>query len=331
MSYYEDRINEFLNGRAFMTLQAVVLVACSLLAYASGRFESIDTGNGVFFSLAANYLIPDARVSLVVNMAALLAIAFSTIVLNKVYNFVRSVTFIGASVFLLLMMANPFVCTQLNAGTVLLLVAVVSMFVMFSTYQRKGTSQRSVYIIFALLSLCCMFQYAFIVLVVTFVVGLLMMRGIDFRGIIAMLLGLATPFWIGLGLGLVDVHTAMLPEIETIWKQLQGNQMQLVIASTAVVAVLAVVLMITNMFTILNYRLQIRVYNSFFLVLTVVAIGMMCIDYRNMMIYVPLLNWCLAIQVAHAFTINNTLTRRYVPVLLLIAGAWAIYVAHIIS
>ena len=299
MSYYEDRINEFLNGRAFMTLQAVALVACSLLAYASGRFESIDTGNGVFFSLAASARYP-MRTG-------------------------------GASVFLLLMMANPFVCTQLNAGTVLLLVAVVSMFVMFSTYQRKGTSQRSVYIIFALLSLCCMFQYAFIVLVVTFVVGLLMMRGIDFRGIIAMLLGLATPFWIGLGLGLVDVHTAMLPEIETIWKQLQGNQMQLVIASTAVVAVLAVVLMIANMFTILNYRLQIRVYNSFFLVLTVVAIGMMCIDYRNMMIYVPLLNWCLAIQVAHAFTINNTLTRRYIPVLLLIAGAWAIYVAHIIS
>ncbi len=331
MSYQEERINDFLNSRALAVLLGVVYVLASLVMQATGRFKSIDTGNGVFFSLDATSVVSNPLLSYGINAAVVLVIAFLTVVLNRVYNFVRSVTHLFSSMFLLLMLSNPFVCTQLGAGTVLVLVTVASMFVMFSTYQRKSTSQRSVFLIFALLSFCCMFQYAFLVLLVTFAVGLFMMQGIDFRGIIAMLLGIVTPFWIGIGLGLIDPLTATLPHIETIWGSLHGNQVQLVIATTSVVAVLAVLLMIANLFTILNYRRQTRVYNSFFLVLTVVTIAMMCIDYRNMMIYVPLLNWCLAIQIAQSFTINSSFTKRYIPVLLLIAAVIAAYVAHLIS
>ena len=80
----------------------------------------------------------------------------------------------------------------------------------------------------------------------------------------------------------------------------------------------------------MNYRLQKRVYNTFIIVLALLSMGMMCIDYRNMMIYVPILNWCLAVQVAHAFTINSSLLRRYIPLVLLMMATMATYATHVI-
>ncbi len=329
MTFNEEKINDFLNGRKCLTVVSIVFVVSAYVAFVTGRFTHADTGNGIFFSLNEN-LINNPPVSFVLNTILLLGITALTVLLNKTFNFIRSFTVIYASLFLLLQMGNPFVCTRFNAGTALCLVSVISLFVLFSTYQQKHTSQRQVFLIFTCLSFCCMFQYAFSVLAVAFIIGLFQMRGIDFRGIIAMLLGIATPFWIMIGLGIVDPMSAMPPEIEAIWASLQIPQIQLVIASTAFVAFLAILLLIINMFSFLNYRLQIRMYNSFLLVLTVVAILMMCLDYRNMMIYVPLLNWCVAIQLAHTFTINANFSRRYIPIMVLIVAVAATYAGHIL-
>ena len=89
--------------------------------------------------------------------------------------------------------------------------------------------------------------------------------------------------------------------------------------------------MMTNLLTIMNYRLQTRVYNSFIMTLTLVTIAMMCIDYRNMMIYVPLLNWCVAIQVTHTFTINRHFLRRYILVIAILAAAFGVYAGYLLE
>ena len=38
----------------------------------------------------------------------------------------------------------------------------------------------------------------------------------------------------------------------------------------------------------------------------------MCIDYRDMLVFLPLLNLCLAIQLAHTFTLSTQPKRHYV-------------------
>lgn len=326
----EERINEFLNSRKCVWLCGAIFVVCSLLAMGTGRFTTTDTGNGVFFSIGNN-LISDALISYVVNLACTFAIIFLSMSHNKKYGVIRSYTFISASMFLLLQTANPFLTTHFNAGTALCLIAVVLCFILYASYQLKNFAQRRIFIIFAVLSFCCMFQYVFLVLVVAFTIGFMQMRAMSTKGWLALILGIITPFWIGIGLGIINPLDATPPQIEAIWDYLQNWQVQLVIASTAIIAILSVVLMSVDMFTILNYRLQIRLYNSFLLVLTVASIVMMCIDYRNLLIYVPLLNWCLAIWIAHAFTIHNEYTRRYIFVLVAVVALLGTFVAHMLA
>ena len=329
MLYYEEKINVFLNSRTFTVLLAILLLCSTHVAHLTGTFMNVDSGNGIFYSLSTR-LIDNSLVSMGLNVVGILAITALTVLLNKNFGFIRAVTFSYASMFLLLQLANPFVCTQFYAGTAMCLVMVISMFVLFSTYQEKGFCQQRIFLIFALLAFCCMFQYAFLVLLVAFLIGFFLMGAVDVRGVLAMLLGIVTPFWIMIGLGITHPLSARLPLIETIWTSWHLPQVQLVITTTAVVAVLSILLLIVNMFTILNYRLQIRVYNYFFIVLTVVDIFMMCIDYRNMMIYIPILNWCLAIQVAHAFTINGNILRRYIPVVIMIVAGLGAYVGFLL-
>ena len=79
---------------------------------------------------------------------------------------------------------------------------------------------------------------------------------------------------------------------------------------TAIIALATLVLTVVNLFTIYNYRLQLRVYNAFFAMVTIIIILAMCIDYQDMATYVPILNLCLSVQVAHAFTVAP-FTKRY--------------------
>lgn len=327
MAYSEDRVNEFFNSRAFVVVMGIVFVVASYFAMMSGRFPSPDTGNGIFFSLKKS-LIENATLSFGINVACTLLIAVLMIVLNKMYNFVRAVTSLYASAFLLLQLAFPFVCTTFNTGTAMCLVTVAAQFLLYATFQQRGYSQQRIFLIFAILATCCLFQWAFLVLIVAFFFGFVQMQAMSFRGILAMLFGIATPFWIAFGLGLVDPRTAMWPVIEMVWDIISHGQIQLVIAAVIVVAVLAIILIVMNIFKILNYRLQLRAYNSFYVVLTILAIVMMLIDYRNMMIYVPLLNYCLAIQIAQAFTINDFALRRYIFLFILITASVVTYAAH---
>lgn len=304
-----------MNSRQLTLLLAFLLPCTTYLAHLTGTVMNVDDGNGVFYSLSANW-IDNPILSMCLNVTGILLIALLTVVLNRIFGFIRTVTFSYASMFLLLQLSNPFVCTRFYTGTAICLVMVIAMFVLFSTYQRKGMCQQNIFLIFALLAFCCMFQYAFLVLLIAFAIGFFQMQAVDVRGVLAMFLGMAMPFWIMIGLGITNPLTARLPSLETIWSSGAMPHARLVITSAAIVAVVAILLLTVNMFTILNYRLQIRVYNYFFIVLTVLSIIMMCIDYRNMMIYVPMLNWCLSIQIAHAFTINSSVLRRYIPVVL---------------
>ena len=59
-----------------------------------------------------------------------------------------------------------------------------------------------------------------------------------------------------------------------------------------------------------NYRLRLRVYNAFFVVSSLLTIAVMAVDNAHLPAYLPLLHVCLAIQVAHTFTIKKEWPHR---------------------
>ena len=88
---------------------------------------------------------------------------------------------------------------------------------------------------------------------------------------------------------------------------------------------LLVVLIGVNVLRIISYKMQVRAYNGFFLILSLFTMVMMVLHYDNMLTYLPILNMCLAVQIAHTFTINNYL-RRYIPYLLFAVACLGLWV-----
>ncbi len=322
-----EHINEFFNGRTFMILSALAVIMAAATSWSLGITPHNDEASGIFFSLE-NSVLGHSAVSCVINVLCLLITGSIMLALNKVFSYVRTVTHLPASAFFLLQMANPSGLVAFNSGTLLSLVTAIAAMPLFAAYQDRH-SQRSIFLIFALVAAGTMFHYSFLVLLPAFLLGFLNMGVFNLKGVLAMLFGLITPFWIVLGLGIASPADFAQPHIHGIWTlSLQSLSSPMFMLAT-ITAVLGVILAVINLPTIMNYRMQTRVYNAFFVFVLISVIIALCIDYSDMTVFLPLLNLMAAVQVSHAHTLHTTNHRRYLFIVLLIVGSMAFFAANI--
>ena len=320
-----EQINEYFSGRGFMTLCSLLLVAMTVAALVMQVEPPHIQGEGIFFSLQGA-VIESGPTSAGINVLCLLATGGILLALNKVFTFVRSMTHLFVSAFFLLQLANPSGLVCLNVGTLLSLVGAVTLFPLFASFQDKH-AQRSIFLIFALVATGVMFHYGFLALVPVYMLGFANMRVLDFKGVLAMLIGLVTPFWIVMGLGIVSPADAHLPQQALMERTLMTPQFYMTLAT----CVLGVVLMVMNLFTVMNYRMQPRVYNIFLMIMLVVVIIAVCLDYHYLAVFLPLLNLMVAVQVAQAHSLATSFHYRYVLMILFTVTCLAVAALNLLS
>lgn len=313
-----EHINEYFNGRPFMILCGLLLMLATAMCLAMGVEPAAGGSTGVFFTMKDS-LIDSRTLSAAVNVLCLLATGGIMLALNKVFSYVRSVTHLLVSAFFLLQLAHPAGLVSFNTGTLLCLVTALAIMPLFAAYQDRH-SQRSIFLIFAIAATGSMFHYGFMMLIPAFLLGFVNMGVMNLKGVLAMLFGLITPFWIVLGLGMASPADFVAPHAGGIWNVQWTLSEELLLTVAVVTAVLGLVLAVMNLMTLMNYRMQTRVYNAFFVFLLVMAIIAIVLDYRDTAVYLPLLNLMVAVQVAHTHTLRTTVRHRYVFMLLLILG-----------
>jgi len=299
-----------------MILCALALMGAAAVALMMGLKPATSEGTGIFFSLRGT-LIEAGPVSALINVAGILATGGIMLALNKVFSYVRSVTHLFVSAFFLLQVAHPSGLVSFNTGTLLCLVTALAIMPLFSSYQDRH-SQRSIFLIFALIATGSMFHYGFLVLIPAFLLGFMNMGVFNLKGLLAMFFGLVTPFWIVLGLGIATPADFVMPQVDGVWNLAGKSRMTLVLASLT--ALLGIVLAVMNLMTIMNYRMQTRVYNAFFVFVLAALLIALCLDFGNVAIYLPLLGLMVAVQIAHVHTLRAMMQYRYVFILLFIAG-----------
>lgn len=299
-----------------MILCALALMGAAAVALMTGVKPATSEGTGIFFSLRGT-LIEAGPLSALINVAGILATGGIMLALNKVFSYVRSVTHLFVSAFFLLQVAHPSGLVSFNTGTLLCLVTALAIMPLFSSYQDRH-SQRSIFLIFALIATGSMFHYGFLVLIPAFLLGFMNMGVFNLKGLLAMFFGLVTPFWIVLGLGIATPADFVMPQVDGVWNLAGKSRMTLVLASLT--ALLGIVLAVMNLMTIMNYRMQTRVYNAFFVFVLAALLIALCLDFGNVAIYLPLLGLMVAVQIAHVHTLRATMQYRYVFILLFIAG-----------
>ena len=217
-----------------MTITGILLAIMAVLS--SGRVPVAEAGSGIFFEMPT-VLVEPGLPSALINVACLVGIGALMLLINKVFSFVRSMTSIFVSAFFLLEFAVPATSSVFNTGTALCLILVLGVLALFASYEDLH-SQGRIYLTMTILATACLWQWAFLILIPAFAIGFMYMRAMDFRGFLAMLLGLATPFWIVIGLGIVNPATDFKPlAINAVWATLDLSQTRLLVGWAAVVAV----------------------------------------------------------------------------------------------
>lgn len=306
--------------RAFSVGLAVAACAAAILM----RLYNGDTMTGSEEGLAlppAGQWLPTGTADIAGGIVASAATMVLMLLLNKFYNIMRSMTSLYVAFFAMMQLAVPDVMTRLYTGSLVAVVVPACMLLLFSCY-RNPDSTRRVYLIFLLLSTCTLTQYAFLPYIAAMFIGCWQMRIITRRSLAAMFMGLLTPWWILLGFGIIEPGDIQMPRFENIFSVIDPEDGLLLLVTVGLSTLTALACFVLNVFKTIAYNARTRAYNGSLTIMTLTTIAAMCVDYRNLPSYIPMLNFCAAMQAGHYFS-----THRADKSIIAIAIIIAVYAA----
>lgn len=298
-----------------MIVAIVAAVAVIVVNFLRGNILVISESKGLGLPSAGGWVAP-GELSLALNIALTIVAAMLMILLNKRYNIIRSMSSLYAAMFIVMQASLPGLACRFGDGTLLCVTTLFAAFILFSTYGRPGET-RGVFMVFFLLAAGALTQYAYAFLIPVFLLGCVQMRILTFRTLLAAGIGIVTPVWILLGLGVIRLDEIALPDFTNIFSLLDRDDAILILASAGFTVLVTIVTGVANFMKIYGYNSRARAFNGFFGILAGTTIMLLLVDFSNITVYLPLLNCCAAFQVGHFFVINRH-RRTYIPIIALI-------------
>lgn len=318
-------ITRLLHTRAFGVGIGLLALVVAILYYYSGLAVPVTVDKGMalpspnlWFGTGA----PDFYTGLACSVGAI----FIMMLLNRVYNVLRSMTWLYIALFGAMQLATPDLMTQFYSGTLLCVVVPLCMLLLLSCYRTPGAT-RHVFLIFAILSGLCATQYCFAVYIPVFIIGLVQMQVFNGRSVVAALLGLITPWWILFGFGIVNPADIKPPQMTSIFTQIDLDDTALLLITAGITFAAMLTCYILNFLRTIAYNARSRAINGAFTVTALVTAAAMCIDYRNFISYVPMLNFSAAMEITHFFSTHRA-EKSFIGIVILIAAYAALFVCQ---
>lgn len=224
--------------------------------------------------------------------------------LNKRFSLLRTGQPLGASFLLPLCFATLPLPQHLTSAPFVLLVSILVLAILFDSF-RINNATRRIFTAATFLSFGTMFQTAFIpVIIATFICGFVM-QTMRFKEIMAFLFGLVAPYWVTIGMGIINPLSLHYPAPHSCF--LGGISPALFITLTAV-GVLAVVAAILSAYNaIILYAGNSRVRRSIISIniFGITALVAMLIDTGNIAAYLGIFYLWIATQFANLFSLRN--------------------------
>lgn len=317
------RVTEFIHSRNFATLLIFVCGAAIAAAFYGGITVPVE-GNRGFVSLSPNLWISNPAVSVILSLAVNGLIALSAVSITKTFNIMRSQTALWAALFAVMQTSTPSIAAQFCGGTILCAVMVFAMMIFYSCY-ADNSLRRRIFIVFCIVTSAALFQYAIIFYLVVMLPGLAQMRIFNFRTVLAAVLGIITPLWILFGTGIFVAGDLRWPNFVGTLSAIGSSEMILTLITVGVTILLGFVALAANLMRTLSYTAKFRAANGFIAIIMIATTILSLVDYNDLSVYIPILNFTVAYQIAHFFS-NRRRDRSYVAVLSVIALYFAVYV-----
>lgn len=296
-------LTSILHSRGTAVVLAAVAVLFFWLYYASGLTVHISGDKGVALPSANEWIAPGA-LDFAASIAAYGLSLFLMILICRIYNVLRSMTWLHVGLFSLMQAATPGLDVQIYTGSVMLPVVEVCVLLLLGTY-RQPRASGPIFLIFCLLSFFAATQYCYIVYMLVFLMGCAQMQVFNGRTLVAALIGVVTPWWIMLGFGIITLADIHLPSFAGVFTLIDFSDTFMLLSTVGLTALLIVLSLVLNVFRTIAYNARARAVNGVFTVLSLVTLLACCVDYHNLISYIPLLNFCAALQVSHYFATHR--------------------------
>ena len=318
----------------FLHSRSCVLVASLLMAIGACLFFNIDalvypTGEmGVVKGWSGQWLF-FPEVNLFYGIAANVGLAFLMVSVIGRYNLLRSMTKLPATLFLMMQLATPVMLTFFSTGLLLCAGVMACMLLMYESY-NDSKATRHVFLTFFLLSLGSTVDYGFLVYIPVFWLALAQMRILDLRSILAMLMGLVTPWILLFGFGIIDVSQLQWPMYSRLTVPFVTLRGTTFIGAALLTAFIAAAAWVQNIIKFLSYNAHSRALLSLLTVLMYVSILASVVDYSHLVAFLPIINMCAAMQLGHLFGVVYTMKRSYIAILCIIGLYLLIYIWRLV-
>ena len=295
----EADVAKILHSRGVTAVMALLTAGGAWLAYSLGHVADIPWDRGTVLP-SANLWIGNAEAAMAVNVALTLCAAIGMLLLSRTFNLMRTVSQLDATLFLAMSLAVPDLLCTMYTGTPLLLTLLVCLFLLYSTFSEPSATPR-VFLVFLLLSLGTMTQYCYAVYIPVFFIALGQMRIFSLRTVLAAVLGLLTPWWIGLGLGLTDFSRMHWPEFVPLTSIADFGDAMYLMAVMALSAGLLIAGWCLNFMKMLSYNAHLRAYSGTLSLLSLFTIIAAVADFPNASSYAPTLFMLSALELCMLF------------------------------
>ena len=320
-------LTRLVHTRLFGIGVAALALAGACFFFFSGLCEPLTGDKGLGLP-SANEWLPTPLAEFGGAMGASAVTVLTMLLLNKVYNVLRSMSSLYIALFAAMQLATPALFTQFYTGSALAIVVPVCIFFLFSCY-REPASTRHIFVIFLLLSFFTATQYCYAGYMIVFLAGLGQMRIFNARSLVAAALGIITPWWIMFGFGIVSPDSVRMPSFVSIFSEIDYEETFMLLVTLGVTAFIMVLCFVLNFLKTIAYNARARAVNGVFTVLALVTMAMMCADYRNIIAYVPMLNFCAAMEATHYFSTHRA-EKSFIAILIILAVYAAIFVCQTI-
>ncbi len=318
----ETDIVRVLHSRGVTVLMVLVMLGGIYWLYYNGVRPEPVANRGLLFGALSNLpLSPEAKLGVTCGASLLATVAMMLI--NRGFNIFRTVSQLDGTFFIAMLTATPLLLFEGADGMLLGIVLLLCMTLMFTSY-GDGHATRKVYTVFVLLSCGAMVHYAYLFYVPVFLTALVQMRIMGWRTLSASLLGLLTPWWIVLGLGIVDIDMVSMPESNGFFALIDGSDALWCLIGFLVMGVMLVAGWCLNFMKMLSYNAQMRAYMGVISLLSLMTLLAIFVDFGDVSVYLPMLYLCAAFQLSHYFA-NRGRSNTAVAIGCIIAVCWGIY------
>lgn len=289
-------------GKEGMTLSLAVALAMSAVAFFCDSPQPLGGDMGICLP-SPNQWGMSPFGGWIFNLSALLVTTAALYLVNKQFTVVQGSDTVLTGMFIFMACSNIWVSGILTASGIMALANLICLSVLFGCWQKRNASQE-MFLIATILAIGSMFQYAFIFMTPVYLLGAIMLKCFSFRCLVAFIMGLAAPYWVAIGLGIVAPLSIAMPTFTNLFDGFaSGGGLFVCILNVGITAFIGLILAFNNGVRLYAGNTQRRLYNMVVNLLGVTCVLCMMLDFNNMVAYMATLYMITAVQIANLFAL----------------------------